>query len=267
MNLNDKCFTYKNPSASKDLIVPIHLVGCLSEADMLINLEENIRHDVPWLDQSPEHDCVAIICGAAPSLNDSLSLINEMQSENGVVFGCNSAAQVLSGNGISVDYQNIIEPHDIVLEKFCAAAKTHLIGSIAPPDLFRKANHPILWHPVLDFVQNRMIDSRRKFSYIGGGVSIGVYSLCLAYTMGFREIHVFGMDSSFKDGEFYANGDGLGIGYLLVDVEHNGKTYKTTYDMKQQVVAFIQFKYLLNEAGCKVFVHGDGLLHDIVNKH
>lgn len=267
MKIDDKCFTYQNKHASSDLVIPIQLVGCLSDDDMLHNLDENLKIDVPWLYESNQHDSVAIICGAAPSLNDSLDTIKLLQSENGIVFGCNSAAQVLSNNGISVDYQNIIEPHEIILSKFCKEAGTHLIGSIAPPEIFRMAQNPILWHPLLDFVQKRLVDSTRKFSYIGGGVSIGIYSLCIAYTMGFREIHVFGMDSSFDNEAFYANGDGLGIGYLLVDVEHNGKTYKTTYDMKQQVVAFIQFEKILNEAGCKVFVHGRGLLHDIVSKH
>lgn len=265
MQLQDTSYRIMNPGASQELVIPITLLPPISGDKYKSNLEKNIVLDIPWLDESPVNDRPAVVCGAAPSMRKYTDTIKEI-STKGAVFACNSAAKYLIDHGIEVDFQPMLDPHPIMIESMHSGAKSHLLASYVDPALFKVANNPVIWHPCEEWVEERLKDEQRSFTYIGVGISVAISTLCIAYTMGHREIHVFGMDSCFEGDAFYANGKGAVTGEtapLYVDVEFNGKTYKTTYDMKQQVLVFVEIAKLLLKHGVQLKVYGDGLLQDV----
>jgi len=136
----------------------------------------------------------------------------------------------------------------------------HLISSIVSPVLHPKLKNPVLWHPLMDWIVKELDGLDRKFMFIGGGISVTNSAICMAYVMGYRKIIVYGVDSSFIDGEFYSYKANLTSPRLFVDVELNGKTFKTTYDMKQQVVVMLKLVNMLKEQGCEVVIDADGLM-------
>lgn len=262
MKLAENEFRYMNPGASEALVIPITLQGVISDEDRKLNFIENIKLDIPWVDNCQANNDTAIICGAAPSLIDNIS---EIRKTNGAIFACNTAAQVLVEHGVSVDYQVLLDPQELLIDEFCKDAEYHLIASIVTPEIFRLSKNPILWHPFFQWIMDYLENYEREFCYIGGGVSVSTFALSLAYTLGYRKFVLYGVDSSFRDGITHANGrhikdeDGSRI---KVEVEDFGKTYQTTYDMKQQVLVFLQLFKLMESEGCSITVKGTGLLPD-----
>jgi hypothetical protein len=221
-------------------------------------LAVNQQRDIPWLKECAEHDGVAIICGAGPSLEDTL---DEVRALKGTIFACNSAANYLLDRGFDVDYQAMLDPHPIRDCDF-APTKGHLIASIVDPKMFDRAKNAVLWHPYMDWIEDKLRPDCPEFAYIGGGVTVTNSVLCIAYTMGYREFHIFGMDSSFREEKTHVQ-EVLDEGAFNVWVTQNGKTYQTAYDMKEQARVFLGMHGHLTSIGCNITVYGSGLLPDM----
>lgn len=263
MHLNDTEIRHRNVGTSSDLVLGVRMEVETEQDYAWSQFEQNIKRDVPWLARQPENDHLAIVCGAAPSLKDHIADIADKQADGAAVYACNSAAGVLVRGGVNPDYQVILDPHQIMLYDFEFKAKCHLLASLVHPSLFDQSINPILWHPAQQNVMDATRDIDRHFTYIGGGVSVAMFSLCIAYAMGHRAIDAYGIDSSYS-GAMYANGRGEDYyshgGLLVVDIEHAGRTFKTTWDMKQQVQTFLKLAHALKQVGVPIRVHGDGLL-------
>jgi hypothetical protein len=176
----------------------------------------------------------------------------------------NTAAKKLSDAWVRPHYQVILDSH-AMMENEIGEAEIHLLASIVNPKLFEYADHPVMWHPLIDWIEEEIPVDYPSFHYIGGGVTVTNSAICIAYTMGYREIHIFGMDSSFSAGRTHSTEQQTDDVGLRIWVDHNGKTYETSFGLKQQVLVFLELKKQLEDAGCKVIVHGSGLLPDVVN--
>ena len=262
MQLTDSGFTHRNPQATSNLFIPIGLVPTVTREESVANLLSNLRLDIEWTTECLPHDKEAIICGSAPSITNFIETIRNRRRDGSVIFACNSAAMYLSEYSLSSDYQVILDPSEDAISDFHVGAEKHLLASIVSPKIFKKANNPVLWHPLIDWVSKEVEEIERDFAYIGGGITVTMSAICLAYTMGYRRIRLYGADSSYTDGRHYVN-DANPKDRLHVSVEHNGKTYETTYDMKQQVIVFMELVKQLKQQGCAIEVIGTGLLPDV----
>lgn len=258
MRLDETALRYRNKEATQDLILPVELVGTTSLEEAQQNLRANLSHPI-WLNGSEAHDGVAIICGNGPSLADTLDEIREL---DGTIYACNDAANMLIDNGIEVDYQVILEAQPRIVDEL-APAKRHLLASMCHPSVFARCENATLWHPVSPWVEDEIPDDCQPFMYIGGSSTVSMFTLSIAYTMGYRSLHTFGLDSSHSNGKEHATRNFDTPGRIFVTVEEFGNEYKTTYDMKEQVRVFMVMARQLNELGCKIEVHGSGLLPDV----
>lgn len=260
MELHETALRHKNEQAKGELVFPIKLYGTTSLEDATANLRENLSHPM-WLNESPAHDGLAVLCGNGPSLSDTLDEIREL---DGTIYACNDAANLLIDNGIKVDYQVILEAQPRVVEEL-APAECHLLASMVDPELFRRSENAILWHPYSQWVWAEIPEDHPPFIYIGGSATVSMFALSICYTMGFRSIHAFGLDSSHKNGKKHASREFNTPGQVHVTVNAFGKAYETTYDMKEQVRVFMVMQKQLRDLGCKVEVHGSGLLPEVIN--
>lgn len=266
MLLKDDHLTFQNPKASIDLRIAVALQPECDKDYVKYQLRKNIQAKREWVSEREANQQQAIICGASPSLVRNIEQIKEKQSAGGIVYACNRAAKVLVQNGIIPDYQVILDPHEAMLDVFCKEAKGHLFSALVNPQLLAKATDAMLWFPMMEWVGLEMAKVKRQFAYIGGGITVTNFVLCLAYTLGHRDLSVFGVDSSYED-SFYADGQmaAHNSGQLLVDVEFDGKIYKTSYDMQRQTEAFMLLADALKSKGVKIAVTGSGLLPDMFN--
>jgi hypothetical protein len=104
-------------------------------------------------------------------------------------------------------------------------------------------------------------DERKKpVHLIGGGSTVGLNAMVIAFAKGYRKIHLFGFDSSLSEDQHHAYSQPQNDGDRIVDALYNGRKYKTTAWMAQQVNEFQDLVPGLVNDGCIITVAGEGLL-------
>lgn len=253
-----------NPGASMPLVMPVQMLCNTSDEQINENVRANSRLNVPWIKQIPKHDGVALLCGGGPSLADSLQDIRNRIAEGGTVFALNGAASFLASRGIMPDAQVILDARPETAQ-LIGPAKRHLFASQAHPSLFAQVPTAELWQLQIEGIDDLLPDDAPHCTLIGGAASVGNTATCLAFALGFRDLHCFGYDSSFRDDKGHAYSQPMNDGDPCAMVPWRGKHYRVSLTMKLQAEKFQSTARVLKEAGAKVFVHGSGLLPDIYN--
>ncbi len=233
-----------------------------SDEDLARNIKLNSARDLPWLQAAEEHDGVAVIVGGGPSAADCLDRIDYLQGAGATVFALNAASDWLRGHGIETDYQFIADAKDETATLVDPDAKAHLFASQVSVRTMDAASNPTVWHLAIDDVESYFPSdrvTRGGYVLLGGGHT-GNAAMCAAYAMGFREIHVFGYDSSHRDGQSHAYRQAMNDFIPTVDVEWAGRTFTASVAMKAQAEQFQTTAKALQASGCALSVYGDGLL-------
>jgi uncharacterized Rossmann fold enzyme len=251
-----KLFWKKDPYATTDFEVI-----CNTE---LTKVKENIRYssslDLPWLEIKPATDRKIVLCGGAPSLKDSLGEIRDLQQEGALIVGLNGSAEFLVENDIPPDWLVMIDSR-VSNAPFVSGypAQEYFIASQCAPIIFSwlKDEPTTLFHIDIPHV-GEYIPGDRPIQAIGGGSTVGLIAMSLAYTQGFRDIHLYGYDSSIREdeGHAYPQEDESDV----VEAEVEGRKFKSTPWMITQVNQWQQLSNQLRQLGCNITVHGDGLL-------
>lgn len=244
------------------LVVPVSLLVNTPASTLLEHIETNSKNIRKWVKMEEAHDRVAIICGSAPSLSDCLEEIKD-----GDIFALNAAADFLNKNGILPDYQVIIDAKEETVG-LVGEAKNHFFGSTVDPACFElKPNATLFQLQVDDDVTMDLLNSYAPHEYalLSTAVSVGVVSVILAYTLGYRKIRCYGVDSSHKDGESHVVRQAMNDRVPCMDVEFCGKKYLSSFPMKVQAERFMQVANLLKRDDVEISVHGSGLLPDMFN--
>ena len=99
---------------------------------------------------------------------------------------------------------------------------------------------------------------------IGGAGSVGISAMTLAYSMGFRDMHLFGFDSSIRaeGGLMHAYEQPMNEGEQLILDRLGSQAYWMSYTMAVQYQYFPQMEAALESMGCKITVYGSGILPD-----
>lgn len=229
---------------------------------------ENIRHALslpyPWVNGvAPPKVKPISVCGAAPSLADTY---NDLCGD---VMATNSAIPWLHDRGVTVDYAMMFDAHPGMV-KFARRIKgcRYYLASRCDPAVFEalRGEDIVLWHALGDIGLVEMLEEmelppEKRVECVMGGSTAVTRGIYLAPALGYHDIHIYGADSSMKDGETHVAGS-------LVDEEDievmfRGKKYRTTPWLAKQAKEFHVCIAPLVAAGCKITVHGEGLLPDI----
>jgi uncharacterized Rossmann fold enzyme len=229
---------------------------------------QNSRRPLKWVYTVPEHDGHAVIVGGGPSIQDYMGSIRWRKSLGQKVFALNNAAKHLHEAEIVPDYQVMIDarPGNV---KYVGYAKKYLLASQCHPLVFEAApeEHTMLWHPVIEGVldaQNPLPMGlvQQSHTLIGGGTTVGLSAMCLAYTMGYRKLHLYGYDSSHRGESGHAYPQPDNSSEVMCRVTSFGKVYHSTLTMAKQAELFPTVANNLIERGCIITMDGDGLLPD-----
>jgi hypothetical protein len=212
-------------------------------------LEENTRH--------------AVIVGGGPSLKTNWTEILGWIARGADVFALNGAAEFLNDRGVLPTYQVVVDPRETNVS-LVGLARSYLIASQCHPAVFEVAPaHRVgLFH--MYGSANGLVDG----TLIGGDVTVGLVAPNLAYTLGYRQIHLYGYDSSYADGEHHAypqdqseqESKRLEV-FTIVNGEK--QPFTTNFAMAKQAELFPKTMQTLCEAGAVITVHGTGLIPSI----
>ena len=217
----------------------------------------------PVLTSSPPNEYAAILCGSGPSLADHLEEIRSRDPRT-PIFALNGAASYLAANGIRPDYQVIIDAREETAS-LVGPADQHLFASQVHPACFDKAPDATIWHLQIEGIDDLLPDGYPAHVQIGGAASVGNTATCLAYAMGYRDLHLYGYDSSHRHGNGHAFHQAMNDGDPCAIVTFCGKDYLCSLTMKLQAEKFQTTARELVQLGCHITVHGDGLLPDMWN--
>lgn len=250
---------HQNPGAEHPLILPVHVICNTSDEDIFHNISVNSRRPGTWLQSSPAHGRVAVLCGSGPSLADHLHEVRRHRNEGAAIFAMNGAASYLAANGILPDYQVIIDAREETAN-LVGPAHQHLFASQVHPKCFENAPNAIVWHLQIEGMDDYTPDYPEPFVEIGGAASVGNTATCLAFAMGYRNLQIYGYDSSHRNGNGHAFHQKMNDGDPCASVTFCGKEYLCSLTMKLQAEKFQETGRTLQQLGCHIEVHGDGLL-------
>jgi SAM-dependent methyltransferase len=230
-------------------------------------IETNAKRGLPFISIGEELAQSAILVGGGPSLAGSLDTIKELARDGGVIFALNNVANYLLDNDIVADYQLLIDSRPENVKFLKGAAKSHILSAQCHPSLFdHLAGNPVLiFYPAIDGIREKLPRETDAAPLIGGMITSGLQAMSVAYTMGFRKLHLLGYDSSDApsgDAHAYAQEQTTAERKRL-DVEFEGKKYRSSFAMFKQAEDFGRFSQMLADHGAEISVHGEGLLPDI----
>lgn len=252
-----------NPGATMPLVMNVHVICNTSDADLYDNVRSNAAIlGKEWIKVEKAHDRVAVLCGSGPSIKEQLGEIRERQAAGQVIFAMNGCAKFLADHGIMPDYQVILDAREGTAD-LIGPAKEHLFASQVHPECFRRQPDARLWHLQIGGIENEFPTYERAYALIGGAASVGNTATCPAYAMGYRNLQIYGYDSSHRDDQGHAFNQPMNNGDPCCVVLFGGKEYTCSLTMKLQAEKFQETSRALIQYGCHVEVHGDGLLPDM----
>lgn len=238
-------------------------------------MRENCKRDLPWfVEANVGTGKEFVIVAGGPSLRSRLGAVKARQKEGACIFACNGAVKLLIENGIRPDLIGFVDIGEAVLGFIpeVAGDEYYLVSSGVNPVVLDalEGRKVVLWH--VDHGEGRNIEAMRILDeypekpgcLIGGGNTIATRAQNLGFLLGFRDIHYYGLDSSYAD-------DGADHAYIKHDgvetdqgvVVYQGRKYRCSPWMAKQAAEF-QFYYTqMRNLGARIVVHGDGLIPDI----
>lgn len=248
------------------LVLPLHLL-CNTDDDLRAeNIAINSRKPIAWMDQRAAHDRTAVICGSGPSIRDREHEIRDAMANGATVFALNGAAKWLNSIGITPDVQVMIDarPENADL---LGTARHYMLASQCHPDVVDQVGDDVtLVHVLWERLDESLPRYGKDYTVIGSAATVGTMATFIAYAMGYRDLRLYGYDSSHKtEGDSHALPQPMNDGEPCGWVQWNGKNYLCSLVMKQQAEEWKVVHASLADLGCVVRVIGDGLLPDMVN--
>ena len=250
-------------------------VHCITpDEELFSQIRENSASCKRWAKSVEAHDGVAVIVGGGPSMRSRLDAIKYRQKEGQTIFALNGAATFLNKNGVFPDYQVLLDSQPFLTD-YIGPARDYLIASQCHPDVFKAVSNPILWHLAVEGAEAQIPEYDTDFCLVGGGITVGLSSLCLVYALGYRKIHLYGYDSSYEEGTHAYAVPEIAEDKIIhkpvagerVVVTIGGKKFITTLCLTKQAQDFPKLCDDLIDMGCTITLDCDGLLWAIVQQN
>lgn len=240
----------------------------LQYAIPLVLRDEQIRHairrPIPRIeDGAPRTDPIAICC-YGPSLRDTWQDAAKFPT----VMSMSGSHRFLVERGVVPNLHVEVDPrpHKIGLIGEPQKGTTYYVSSCCHPDVFAhlKDFDVRLWHVFTGKEVGFRLIPFGEWA-LSGGSGVGIRAITLARLLGYRDVHVFGMDGSASPKYGTHAGDHPNQTVELKEVDYNGRTFRTTKSMLH--VAKETWGQLNALPDVTVQFYGDGLVQEMAKSH
>jgi hypothetical protein len=238
---------------------PIEFIGRVNNSaeEINSNIQQALSHNLPTVAAiQPVHDRTLTIIGGGPSMKYAIS---DLLATSDDIWTLNGVQNYLRPYGITSNAHVMLdsrEANTAFVEKIDPACTYYLSSQVHPAvfnTITKQGGSIVVWHSHNgDLLKDKM--------KIGGGTTVGLKALNLAYVLGYRKLKLYGYDSSFEDEERHAYAQALNENDDYVQVRAGQRDFITSPSMARQAqFAFGQIQMLVSE-GVEIEVFGDGLL-------
>ena len=237
-----------------------HLANTVEDIDR--NIEYALGQNYPGLQAlvGTESGAVSIV-GSGPSLKGNWQRLRDSDTD---IIACNAACQFLLDRGVVPKYMFCFDADPLMLEFITPHPDiTYLMASRCPPKAFDllKDCKVVLWHAKGDEHIEQILQRRGLFNepMCAGGSAAVTRAMMLAHPLGYRTMHLWGVDSSFAMSDTHIRKSTTDEKQITVML-HN-RVFATAPWMCVQAEDFKVLAPTLRDIyGVRLIVHGDGLI-------
>ncbi len=205
---------------------------------------------------------VAVV-GFGPSLNDTWEKIREFK----YVISCSGSHKFLVQRGIIPTWHVEVDPraHKVALIGPPQRETTYLISSTCHRAVFDHLDgfNVLLWHVFDSSAEGARVLPAGEWA-ITGGCDVGLRAMTIAGFLGFRDLHVFGIDGCARDNMKHAAAHPNAISKYDTCV-YDGVTYHTTAGLLQS--ARQVWHELDQMPGVRATFYGEGLVQHMARAY
>ncbi len=243
-----------------DTIDKIFDIDCVSDAaTRQAQIDSAVARNLPRVHLRKRRRGKVAIVASGPSVTNYVDLLKEWDGE---IWGINRSFEWMRHRGIKPTGFLGVDPEWFLVECLPNIPEdaTYYIASQVHPCVFDhlKDRKVKLW-----FMADGEIKQPFGAYEIYGGSTCLSRAPNLAYALGYREVHVFGGDSSFTHKTHVHGGD---LPANWVPAEVNGVVYKTTRAMMSQACEFVEqmVEWAKGKDPLSVSIYGEGLMQALV---
>jgi uncharacterized Rossmann fold enzyme len=204
----------------------------------------------------------ALIVGGGPSLKEHLFYVRGMQAAGAKIYAVGNTFRYLLEQGIRPEAHVLLDARWGNLEFVPEIPCERYYASQCHPAVLKAAGEELIcWHAAFTSYHNLI---EKHSLAIGGGTTVGLKAMALAYVLGHRHIRLFGFDSCYQD-THHAYSQPLNDGEKTLEVHMGGKSFKCAPWMITQAEDFKEIIPELVSAGCVIRVYGEGLIPHIAS--
>jgi hypothetical protein len=212
---------------------------------------------LPRLKSKLAHAESVALVGGGPSLGDPITLaaLSHQHAQGCRIWSLNGTHKWLREHGLT--------PDALVLLDARADNARFLMPEILPETTVYLASqcHPEVYDKAGDHAVRYDLDIMGDC-----GTTVGTHAILIAFVEGFREIHLYGYDSSYRETEGHAYAQDLNAEDRIVDAHVGERTFQASPWMVRQAQDFDGIARDVTKAGGVIHVHGDGLLPEIARQ-
>lgn len=253
----------------------IKTMNCVSEA----KIQGNVRYATTvnpdrWAPACWPHERKAVIVGSGPSLADSLHKLREHKEKGDFLFCVKSAHHRLIEAGIVPYGCIVLDPRIDVLKWITPVHPevTYFVASMVIPAVWEHlldsrakvwGYHALVGAHETDVLKEFDKRTKKQSFLVSGGSTAAVRGISLLHAMGFRNFHLYGMDSCYFERPDTSEMTKMGRPRYF-EVEVAGKKFWTEAQMVAQSQDFQMV--LRGQQDLQMQVHGDGLIAHLLSK-
>lgn len=209
------------------------------------------------------HDATFVIVGSGTSLPLLVNAIRQERALGRPICAINGAHDFLIEQGIIPDLFLTVDPRPMPQNfKHVNDSTVYLMASRCHPSSFDLlANRKVvIWHSWSYEKETEQFAGRFA---IGGGTTSGLRAINVSYVLGFRRVHLYGLDSCLAQDKITKRFSGEKAGHII-DVTVGDRTFYCNAAMAQQANEFQELFTVMPDMKVRSF--GDGLLTHILSE-
>lgn len=228
-------------------------------------IRSNIKKVTGRIEQGVDTDEPCAIVGYGPSLADTWEELKNFKT----IFTCSGSHKFLLSKGIIPTYHCEVDPREHKIELLGTPHKdvTYFPASCIHPKYIKHLQDAganiKLWHVFASDGESEQVIPRGEYM-VTGGCDVGMRSMTIARFMGYKNLHIFGMDGSEgKTGKHAAAHPNQPKQSDITIV--NGKEFRTTHALLES--AKMVFHELDQLKDVDYHFYGDGMIQEMAKTY